>query len=126
MDLSIGQYMSIFDTDKIDIGRRMEITNPDGSTGETLPEEPIYTDVPCNISFKEIDNPDSETFSTKPIIIALQINCDLKVDLQNNDYVTAKKCDSQGNVLQTYKGNIGHPAVDQNRLWAVMDIRESV
>ncbi|MEG0431066.1 MAG: hypothetical protein RR420_05580 [Anaerovoracaceae bacterium] len=126
MDLSIGKYMKVFDTDKMDIGRRIEIENPDGSTGETLPEEPIYIDVPCNISFKEIDNPDTETFKTKPIIMALQINCDLNVDLLNNDYIVAKKCDYKGEVLQTYKGNIGHPATDQNRTWAIMDIRDSI
>ncbi|WP_110954782.1 hypothetical protein [Anaerosinus massiliensis] len=125
MDLAIGKYMKIFDTDKIDIGRRQEIVNEDGSTGETSPNDPIYVDVPCHLSFKTIDNPDIKTFTTKPKILVMKIECDLSVDLQNNDYVTARKCKGS-TVVATYQGNIGDPAADQNRKWSIMNIREDI
>ena len=37
----IGKAMQAFDTDKMDIYRRVEITNPDGTTGESSMEEPL-------------------------------------------------------------------------------------
>lgn len=119
----MSKALEIFDTDKIDIGRRIEIENPDGTTGETNPNQPIYTNIPCHISFISADNPDSNSVDTKPIITGLRINCSLDVDLQNGDYITAYKLDNKGNVLETYKGVIGFPTVTESRKSAEMEMR---
>ena len=119
----IGKAMQVFDTDKMDIGRRQSIQNPDGTIGETTPDVPIYTDIPCHISFTKADNPDSGTVDIEPVITGVQINCSLDVDLQKDDYITAKKLDSDGNVLETYKGIIGFPTVTQSRKSALMEMR---
>lgn len=117
----IGKAMQMFDTDLIDINRRMEIVNPDGTTGETGVDTPLYSKVACHVAFISADNPDSATSQTKPIIVGLQINCSLDVDLQNGDYITAYKMANDGKtVLETYKGIIGEPTVSQSRKSAEM------
>ena len=118
--------LMIFDTDSMDIGRRQTITNPDGTEGESDPLTPLYSNVPCHISFKQIDNPDTDSVDTNPIISVLLINCDLSVDIQNNDYITARKLDANGNVLETYVGSIGYPQVTQSRKTAEMIMRTNI
>lgn len=122
----IGEVMQAFDTDKMDIYRRMEIQNPDGTTGETSTDTPIYKDVACHIAFIIADNPNPETIDTKPVVVGLQINCPLEVDLQNNDYVIAKKLANDGTVLETYKGIIGFPTTSQSRKSAEMKMETDV
>lgn len=122
----IGDAMRAFDTDKMDIIRRMEISNPDRTTGETSSDTPVYKDVPCHISFVTADNPNPETIDTKPVIVGLQINCGLEVDLQNNDYIIAYKLSDSGEVLETYKGTIGFPTTSQSRKSAQMQMRTDV
>lgn len=127
IDFSImSKPLQIFDTDEIDIGRRTEIENPDGTTGETNPDIPLYTNIPCHISFITADNPDGNTVDTKPIITGLQINCSLDVDLQNGDYITARKLSSSGEILETYRGVIGFPTVTQSRKSAEMEMRTDI
>lgn len=123
---AIGDAMRAFDTDKMDIARRMEVQNPDGTTGETGITTPIYTNVPCHIAFITADNPNPDTIDTKPVIVGLQINCGLEVDLQNNDYITAYKLADNGDVLETYVGTIGFPTTSQSRKSAEMQMRTDV
>lgn len=112
----IGEIVgNVMDTDKIDIGRSMTITNPDGSTGVTDPREPIYTDVPCHIDFRTADNPNPAAVDVSPTIISITIHCAVDVDLQAGDFVYAKKCDYAGEVLETYTGAVGFNTVHQSR-----------
>ena len=122
----IGDAMTAFDTDKINIGRRMQIVNPDGTIGETSPTTPIYTDIYCHLSFNDIDNPDGNTAPTRPIIKALTINCPLSVDLQNGDYITAFKLAYDGTVIETYVGVIGEPSSSMSRKSATMQVKTGV
>ena len=122
----IGEVMRLFDTDKMDIYRRIEIINPDGTTGETDLTNPIYKDVPCHIAFNSADNPDPNTVDTEPIIVGIQINCGLEVDLQKDDYIKAYKLSNDGTILETYTGIIGSPTTDQARKSAQMQMRTDV
>lgn len=122
----IGKAMQAFDTDLMDIYRRIEITNPDGTTGESSMEEPLYKGIPCHIAFINADNPNPETIDTKPIIVGIQINCALDVDLQNNDYIKAYKLSDSGETLETYQGVIGFPTTSQSRKSAQMQMRTDV
>ena len=122
----IGEKMKAFDTDKIDIGRRIEIVNPDGTTGETMPDVPIYKGIACHISFSNVDNPDPNTAETRPIIKALTINCPVDVDLQNGDLVTAYKLAADGSVIESYTGTIGEPTTSMSRKTADMEVRMNI
>ena len=122
----IGEAMQAFDTDKMDIARRQTIENPDGTTGETSINVPIYTNVPCHISFESVDNPDPNTAETRPIIKALKISCNTDIDLQNGDLVTANKLDNSGNTIESYIGIIGEPSTSMSRKTAEMQVRTNV
>ena len=122
----IGEAMQAFDTDKMDIGRRTQVQNPDGTTGETTPTTPIYTGIACHISFDNIDNPDPNTAATRPIIKALTINCPVSVDLQNGDYVTAYKLAYDVTVIESYSGVIGEPSTSMSRKSASMQVRMDI
>lgn len=123
----IGEVIKqAFDTDKMDIARRAEIINPDGTTGETAINTPIYTNVACHISFDNIDNPDPNTAATRPIIKNLTINCPVETDLQNGDYVTAYKLAYDGTTIETYSGIIGEPSTSMSRKSASMQVRTNV
>lgn len=112
----IGEALKIFDTDLIDISRRLEIINPDGTSGETNTPTPLYSKVPCHVAFISADNPDSESVDTRPIVVGLQINCSLDIDIKNGDYVKAYKMANDGKtVLETYIGLVGEPTVSQSR-----------
>lgn len=119
----LGEY---FDTDVMDIGRSTLVTLPDGSTSVTDPKVPIYTNVPCHISFDTVDNPDPVSVGSIPIIQALRINCAVGIDLQNADYVTARKLAADGTALEEYTGTIGAPATSQSRQTALMALRQGV
>lgn len=122
----IGQAMELFDTDKIDIGRRTQIENPDGTTGETDPTTPIYTDIPCHLSFEQLDYADSNTLETRPVNKVLKISCNINVDLQNGDYITAYKLSNDGKVIETYTGAIGEPSTSMSRKTAEMQVRMNI
>lgn len=122
----IGEAMTAFDTDKIDIARRTEVENPDGTSGEALDNVPIYEGVACHISFSNYDNPDPNTAETRPVIKSLVINCSIDVDLQNGDFITAYKLDNDGNTIETYQGTIGEPTSSQSRKTANMEVRVNV
>lgn len=122
----IGIAMQAFDTDKIDIARRVEIINPDGTSGESGVDTPLYTNIPCHISFSQIDNPDPNTAETRPIIKTLVINCPIDIDLQNGDFITAYKLDFSGNTIESYKGVIGEPTSSMSRKTANMEVRTNI
>lgn len=122
----IGDAVKAFDTDKMDIGRRQIIGNPDGTEGETDPNQPMYTNVPCHISFEQLDNPDPKTIVTRPIIKALKISCSVDVDLQNGDLVTAYKLAYNGDVIESYIGVIGEPTTSMSRKTAEMQVRTDI
>ena len=94
------------DTDYIDIYRQIDES----------PERDLYAEnVKCHIAITTTDNPDPNSVDVQPIITSLRIHCGTWVDLKNNDYIIAKKCDLNGNVLHYYSGIIGEPAVSMAR-----------
>ena len=99
------------DTDFMDIYRQVE-DNPE--------RDLLYSNVPCHIAIKSSDNANPETVDVKPIIVSLRIHCGTWVDIKNNDYIVAKKCDLNGNVLNYYEGVIGEPATSMARQFVDM------
>lgn len=122
----IGEAMKAFDTDKMDIARKQEIQNPDGTIGETGLDTPLYTGIACHISYSQVDNPDPNTSETKPIIQMLTINCPIDTDLQNGDLVTAYKLANDGTTIETYIGTIGEPISSMSRKTAEMQVRTNI
>ena len=106
----IGNIMSeLFDSDFIDIKR---------DVGSNLQE--LYSNIPCHIAFATTDNPDPTTVDIKPIIQSINIHMPLWVDIKNNDFIVAKRMNSEGNLLKTYSGRCGNPIVSQGRQKVLM------
>jgi hypothetical protein len=82
----------------------------------------IYTNIPCHIEYNNTDNPDPNTVDIKPIIQSIKIYFPLWVDIQNNDYIIAKKCDDKKNILAVYSGRCGNPIVYQSRKEVLMEM----
>lgn len=122
----IGQAMTAFDTDKMDISRRIEIDNPDGTSGEASTDTPLYSNVACHISFDQIDNANSNTTETRPIVQILKISCPIDTDLQNGDFITAYKLANDGSTIETYIGVIGEPTSSMSRKTAKMEVRTNI
>lgn len=102
------------DTDYMDIKRQVKDS----------PElDLIYSNIPCHIAIKSSDNADPNSVDVQPIITSLRIHCGTWVDLKNNDYVIAKKCDLNGNILNYYEGKIGEPATSMARQFVDMAMK---
>ena len=106
----IGGVLSKFmDTDYIDIKRDI-----DGRLQE------VYSNVPCHLEMSGVDNPDTLTVDLKPIVQSVVIHMGTWVDVQNNDFIVAKKMGLEGEILQVYSGRCGNPITDQGRKKVVM------
>lgn len=57
-----------FFLDKVDITRKVETIDLDGSTSFGYPTSPIIVNQSCSISYKKIDNPDTNDIAKNPQI----------------------------------------------------------
>ena len=98
-------------TDKLNIARFMEVTNTDGTTGSKLSEQPVYTDIPCKISFASSDRSDGATEEKNPENLQLKIFCNPDVDIRKGDTLTAIRLAEDGvTELKQYTGVANLPA----------------
>ena len=103
IDLSIykGIINNLF-TDKMDIYRHHTSINSDGTTKTALSESPIYTDIPCRISFsRTIDLTTDITINRLPIRLIPKVFCDIDVDIKAGDYIIIRRNNAE------YKGLAG-------------------
>lgn len=75
----------------------------------------IYSNIPCNIQINQSDNPDTTAIDVVPIVSSLTIHMEQYVDIQNNDYIVAKRMSSDRKILEVYTGVCGFPSVWQAR-----------
>jgi hypothetical protein len=108
----IGNIMSeLFDSDYVDIKRDVE-----GSLKE------IYSNIPAHVAYSSVDNPDPTSVDVKPIIQSVTVHLQNWVDVQNDDFIVAKKMDGNGNLLAVYSGRCGNPVVSQGRKKVLMNM----
>ena len=105
-DRIADKLSAVMDTDSIDVWR-ITSAEPDRVL--------VCSDVKCHIEMQSADNPNPVAVDVPPIIQSLRVHMPTWVDIRNNDFVVAKKMDSAGNVIITYRGVCGFPAVDQAR-----------
>ena len=112
MNLSVfGSLFAQMYTDKMSISRYTETENTDGTTSVSKNLEPVYTDIPCRISFNQNDNPESLADDANPIFIQIKLFCKADVDIKKGDGIMVNRLDSDGSVLATYKGVSNLPIV---------------
>lgn len=101
----------LFFLDKIDVTRKVETLNEDGSTSFGYPTLPIIEGESCSISYKKIDNPDTTDIAKNPQISVLQIFLNKTVGVLKGDRITAYKYNYDGTLLRTYIGICNEPNV---------------
>lgn len=101
---SFGKLLSPTYTDRLSINRFTEITNSDGTIGIGMPEEPLYNDVQCRISFNISDNPETAREDSNPIYLQVKIFCSPNVDIQKGDILIAQRIGNEGEIIETYNG----------------------
>jgi hypothetical protein len=108
----IGEY---FDTDFVDIRRQV--------AGMSELAE-VYSNIPCHVEFVNADNPDPTPTDAPLILTGLRIHANTDADLQNGDFLVAKKCNSRREILKVYRGVCGQPLVSMGRQSVVMTMRQ--
>lgn len=106
---SFSKLLSPTYTDRLSINRFTEITNSDGTIGIGMPEEPLYSDVQCRISFNISDNPETTREDSNPIYLQVKIFCAPNVDIQKGDILVAERIGDEGEVIETYNGKANLP-----------------
>lgn len=112
-------------TDKMDIRRYVDKDNDDGTTDTVMSDSPIYTNVPCRVSFSSEDNPRDNEVDDVPVKNIPKIFCKVDVDIKAGDLITVKRFDDDNNVIATYTGKLGLPSTYITHKEALFSIEES-
>ena len=126
--MRLGDFSGIITTmftDKMDITRYIEVTNPDGTTETKLPDNPLYMDVNCKISFVSEESPKDGEVDDNPVKTTPKIFCKTTADVQAGDYITVRRFDDDGNIMATFSGQIGLPSIYPTHKEALFLIKES-
>lgn len=120
-----GIFSTMF-TDKMSIARYVDKDNEDGSTTTVLSDSPLYTEVPCRISFLSSgEKPNDKDVDDTPIKDVPKIFCELGTDIREGDFVTVERFDDEGKVIATYSGKVGLPSVFITHKEALFSIERS-
>lgn len=111
--------------DKMDIRRYVDVDNADGTTDTALPDTPIYTNVPCRVSFSSEDNPRDNDIDDTPVKIVPKIFCKVSADIKAGDFIKVSRFNDEGDVIATYAGKLGLPSVYITHKEALFSIEES-
>lgn len=107
--IDLSQYKGIVNqlfSDKLDIYRYTSSLNDDGTTKPSLPDTPLYSNIPCRISFsRTIDLTTDITVNKLPIHLIPKVFCDTSIDIKAGDYIVITRKNTQ------YKGIAGKPNV---------------
>lgn len=114
-------------TDKMSINRYVDKDNEDGTTDTVLSDTPLYTDVPCRVSFASTsrEKPNDTDIDDTPLEVVPKIFCKLDTDLKAGDFITVKRFNDEGEVIATYAGKVGLPSVFITHKEALFSIEES-
>lgn len=111
--MKLGKFSSVIATlftDKMTINRYTNSQNEDGTTDTVLSETPIYSDIPCRISFAQMESPKDKEIDDTPVSTTPKIFCKVGIDIREGDFVTVYRLDDNGTVIATYSGKVGMPS----------------
>lgn len=126
--MKLGAFAAIITTmfsDRMDITRYIDKENKDGTTETVLSDTPIYTDIPCRISFSSEENPGDTDIDNTPVKLSPKIFCKVGEDLREGDYITVRRFNDNNEVIATYSGKVGLPAVLISHKEALFSINRS-
>lgn len=126
--MRIGDFAGIITTmftDSMDITRYETKESLDGTTQTILPEEPLYADVECRISFTAEESPKDGAVDENPVKTIPKVFCKIDADIKAGDFITIRRLNDDGETMSTYSGQIGLPSVYPTHKEALFLIKES-
>lgn len=105
----VRPYVQNMMVDKMDIYRHVTSETEYGSTEVSFPNEPTYSDVPCRLSWSEVESPRNYDDDYTPIELPIKIICKYDQDILAGDYVIIRRY-SGDKIIDTYKGICGDSA----------------
>jgi len=107
------------------ITKHVSIVNEDATTSITLSPTPLYTEVPCRLSFPRMESPQNEQIDETPIMTTPKLFCDILTDIHEADVIVVSRKTKLGALLATYKGIIGLPNVFTTHKEVLFLVKES-
>ena len=105
----LGKLFTLLYDDRIDIYRTTRCTNDDDTVDISYQPEPLYTDIPCRLSFNNDDTGSDSEVDRDPIKASPKIFSSIDVDWKAGDYVVVRRYTDEGRVSMTYRGRIALP-----------------
>ncbi len=94
--------------DKMDIYRRHEVVNADGTTDIIIDTDPSLQNIPCRLSFSGAkDRADDVSVDANLIELNPTIHCSPDIEIKSGDRCKVYRCDDDGAVIRIYTGNLG-------------------
>jgi hypothetical protein len=125
VDVSIiATALGLLFTDECDVYRYTEQTDSYGGTQALRGSLPALSQVPCLISHTVVDAASNRLTSHLPLDKRIALHAPLSSALRAGDYVVARKR-ARGQVVCTYRGTIGAPAVYPSHLRAELELDEA-
>lgn len=105
----ISNIIAMTYTDRMIVKRFTSSLNDDGTTNVSESPIPVYEDVPCRLSFTQVDNPESERDDSNPTYLRTQVFCDVSIEVLKGDTLIIHRMQDDGTVLETYEGTANKP-----------------
>lgn len=104
-----GSLLQLMYKDKMDVYRYSQYEEEDGSTYIGLSDKPIYSQIPCRVSFvtNDISEPTAEDINH--LSLHIKIFCAANTDIKKGDKLVAYRMGDNGEVLETYTGKASKP-----------------
>jgi hypothetical protein len=107
----VKKVLSKLYTDEMDITRHQEVVNTDSTTDTILPSTPLYSNIPCRISYESMEKPGDKNVDEIPLVTVPKIFCSVERDIIAGDKIVARRLDINKVVLDTIIGEAGRPSV---------------
>ena len=106
----LGKLLTILYNDRMDIYRTQSEENTDTTIDISYTPTPLYTDIPCRLSFSSDDSGADKEVDSTPVTFDPRLFCEHKVDLKAGDYVVVRRYADDGSIVKTYEGQVAMPS----------------
>ena len=106
----LGRVYTMLYDDRMDVYRTVKVEDDDYTANISYQPEPLYTDIPCRLSFSSSDTATDADIDRTPVRYNPKVFCATAVDLQAGDYVVARRYADNESVMMEYEGVIGRPS----------------
>lgn len=89
----------------------LRLTTATDKYGATIPDvrEPIYEEIKCKFSFKNIDGPADANEVNIPVLKRVELFLNLDYNIVAGDYITGYRIDQGSGISQLIEGICGEP-----------------